>query len=115
MIKSMENILGSNVTTLIMKVVSLLVNNGISVNTGHNNDLWNICQEYILEKFSELVAPLLAIWCCEIKPSLAWKSANNEIPEIKNILMLLSGISLYFAKYRFMCRFKNTLLISKNI
>ena len=103
MIKSMENLLGSNVTNVIMKEVSSLVTDGTSVNTGHNN-LWNILQEYILEKFSEIVAHLLAIWCCANKPSLAWKAANNEIPEIKNILMPLSGISSYLAKYGFRCR-----------
>ena len=99
----MENLLGSNVTNVIMKEVSSLVTDGTSVNTGHNN-LWNILQEYILEKFSEIVAHLLAILCCANKPSLAWKAANNEIPEIKNILMPLSGISSYFAKYGFRCR-----------
>ena len=32
------------------------------------------------------------------KSSLAWKATSNEITEIKNILMTLSGISSYFAK-----------------
>ena len=73
MIKSMENLLGSNVTNLIMKEVSSLVKYGTYVNTGHNNDLCNTFQDYRLEKFSELVAPLLAIWCCANKPSLSWK------------------------------------------
>ena len=100
----MENILVSNVTNLIMKEVSSLLTDGTSVNTGHNNDLWNIFQEYRLEKFSELVASLLIIWYCANKPSMEWKAASNEIPEIKNILMPLSGISSYFAKYGFRCR-----------
>ena len=123
MINSMENILGSNVTNLIMKEVSSLLTDGTSLNTGHNNDLWNIFQEYIFKKFSYPVA-LLTIWYCANKPSLSWKAANNEIPEIKNILMPLSGISSHFAKYGFRCReLKNIaeynncycLLISKNI
>ena len=52
LIKSMENILGSNVTNLIMKEVSSLVTDGTSVNTGHSNGLWKIFQEYILKKLS---------------------------------------------------------------
>ena len=100
----MENLLGSNVTNLIMKEVSSLVTDGTSVNTGYNNDLWNIFQEYILEKFSELVAPLLVIWCCAHKSSLAWKAASNKIPEINNMLMTLNGISSYFAKSVVRCR-----------
>ena len=75
----MENLLGSNVTDLIMKEVSSLVTNGTSVNTGHNNDLWNIFQEYILEKFSELIAPLLAIWCCANKSGMEGIKQLNTI------------------------------------
>ena len=104
MIKSMENILGSNVTHLIMKEVSLLVTNGTSVNTEHNNGLWKIFQYYRLEKFSEPVAPAITILCCAHKSSLAWKAASNTIPEIKNILMTLSGISSHFAKSGVRCR-----------
>ena len=92
MIKSMENLLGSNVTNLIMKDVSLLVTNGTYVNTEHNNGLWKIFQYYRLEKFSEPVDPLFTIWCYAYKSSLVWKAASNKIPEIKNILMTLSGI-----------------------
>ena len=44
MITSMENLLGSNVTNLIMKEVSSLVTDGTYVNTGHNNGLWKIFQ-----------------------------------------------------------------------
>ena len=51
-IKSMENLLGSNVTSLIMKEVSSLVTDGTSVNTGHINGLWEIFQDYRLENFS---------------------------------------------------------------
>ena len=55
-----------------------------------------------LKKFSQPVALLLTIWYCSHKSSLAWKVylaiASNEIPEIKNMLMTLSGISSYFAK-----------------
>ena len=93
MSKPMENCLGRNVTNLIMKEVSLLVTYGTSVNTGHNNGFWKIFQYYRLEKFSEPVAPIFTILYCAYKPSLAWKSANNEIQEIKNMLMKLSGIS----------------------
>ena len=93
MSKPMENCLGSNVINLIIKEVSLLVTDGTSVNTGHNNGFWKIFQDYRLEKFSEPVAPLLTIWCCTHKSSLAWKAASNKIPEIKNMLMKLSGIS----------------------
>ena len=32
---------------------------GIQDNTGHNNGLWKIFQDYRLEKFSEPVAPIL--------------------------------------------------------
>ena len=62
MITSMDNLLGSNVTNLIMKEVSSLMTGGTSVNTGHNNGLWKIFQAYRLEKFNEPVAPLLIIW-----------------------------------------------------
>ena len=97
--------LGSNISNLIMKEVSSLVTDGTSVNIGHNNGLWKIFQNYILEKFSEPVAPLLIICCSAHKSSLA---ASNEIPEIKNILITLSGISSYFAKSEVRCReFKN--------
>ena len=72
----MENLLGSNVTNLIMKEVSSLVTDGTSVNTGNNNGLWNIFQHYRLEKFSEPVAPLLTIWCCAHKLRLAWSYAE---------------------------------------
>ena len=64
MIKSMENLLESNVIHLIMKDDSSLVTDGTSVNTGHNNCLWKIFREYRLEKFSETVALILTIWCC---------------------------------------------------
>ena len=47
MIKSMEYLLGSNVTNLIMKDDSSLVTDGTSVDTGHNNGLWKIFQAYI--------------------------------------------------------------------
>ena len=83
MIKSLENLLGSNVANSIMKEVSSLVADGTSVNIRHNNGLWNIFQEYRLEKFSEYVAPLLAILCFANKSSIAWKAASNVIPEIK--------------------------------
>ena len=36
--------------------------------------------------------------------SLEWKAASNKIPEIKNMLMTLSGISSYFAKSRLRCK-----------
>ena len=100
----MDNLLERNVINLIMKEVLSLVTCGTSVHTGHHNGLRKIFQEYKFEKFSELVAPLLAIWCCANKPSLAWKAASNEIPEIKNMLMTLSGISSYFAKSGVRCR-----------
>ena len=35
---------------------------------------------------------------------LAWKVASNKIPEIKNMLMTLSGISSHFAKSGVRCR-----------
>ena len=89
MIKSIENLLGSNVTHLIMKKVPSLVTDG-TVNTGHNNGLWKIFQYYRLETFSEPVAPILTIWCCAHTSSLAWKAASNKIPEIKNMLMTLN-------------------------
>ena len=57
MIKSMENFLGCKVTNFIMKEVSTLVIDGISVNTGNNKGVWKIFQDYRLEKFSEPVAP----------------------------------------------------------
>ena len=76
----MENLLGSNVTNLIMKEVSSLVTGGTSVNTRYNNGLWKIFQYYRLEKFSEPVDPLLTIYCCAYKSSLAWKVASNKIP-----------------------------------
>ena len=100
----MENLLGSNVTNLIMKEVSPLVTDGTSVNTRHNNGLWKIFQDYRLEKFSEPVAPLLKIWCCAHKSSLTWKAVSNYIPEITNMLMTLSGILSYFAKSGVRCR-----------
>ena len=83
MITYIDNLLGSNVTNVIMKEVSSLLADGTSVNTRYNNGLWNIFQEYRLDKFSEPVDLLIAIWCCANKPSLAWKAASNEIPEIK--------------------------------
>ena len=98
MIKSMEYLIGSNVTNLIMKDDSPLVTYGTSVNTGHNNGLWKIFQAYRLKKFSEPVTPLHTIWYCAHKSSLAWKAASNEIPEIKNMLVTLSDISSYFVK-----------------
>ena len=61
-------------------------------------------QDYRLEKFSEPVVPLLTIWCCAHTSSLAWKAASNEIPAIKNMLMILSGILSYFAKSGVRCR-----------
>ena len=76
---------------------------GTSVNTGHNG-LRKIFQYHRLEKFSEPVALLLIIWCCAYKSSLAWKAASNKIPEIKNMLMKLSGISSHFAKSGVRCR-----------
>ena len=91
-IKSMEYLLGSNVTNLIMKDYSSLVTDDTSVKTGQ------IFQAYRLEKFSKPVTPLITIWCCAHNSSLAWKAASNEIPEIKNMLMTLCGISSYFAK-----------------
>ena len=51
-----------------------------------------------LKKFSQPVAPLLTTWCCSHKSILSCKVASNEIPEIKNMLMILCGISSYFAK-----------------
>ena len=59
-----------------MKEVSSLVTCGTSVNTGHNNGLWKIFQDYRFEKFSETVALLLTILCCALKSSLAWKAAS---------------------------------------
>ena len=95
-----------------MKDDSSLVTDGTSVNTGHNNGLWKIFQACRLKKFSEPVAPLITIWCCAHKSSLAWKAASNEIPEIKNILMPFSGISSYFAKSGVRCReLKNNLIV----
>ena len=77
-----------------MKEVSLLVPDGTSVNTGHNNGLWKIFQYYRLEKFSEpvygAIAPILTIWCCTYKSNMSWKAASNTIPEIKNMLMTLN-------------------------
>ena len=95
-----------------MKYNSSLVTDGTSVNTGHNNSLWKIFQDYRLEKFSETVSLLLTIWCCAHKSSLAWKAASKEIPEIKNMLITLSGISSYFAKSGVRCReLKNNLIV----
>ena len=87
-----------------MKEVSLLVTDGTYVNTGHNNGLWKIFQDYRLEKFIEPLAPILAIRCCAHKSSLAWKAASNKVPEIKNMLMTLNGISSHFAKSGVRCR-----------
>ena len=56
LIKSMENLLESNVINLIMKEISSLVTGDTYVNTGHNNGVWKISQDYRLEKFSEPVA-----------------------------------------------------------
>ena len=100
----MENLLGSNVTNLIMKEVSSLVADGTFVNTGHTNGLWKIFQDYRLEKFSEPVSPLLTIWCCAHKSSLAWKAASNEIPEIKKYADDIKWYFTYFAKYGVRCR-----------
>ena len=69
-----------------MKEVSSLVKYGTSVNTGNNNGVWKIFQDYRLEKLSEPVAHLHKIWYCAHKSSLALKAVGNEIPEIKNIL-----------------------------
>ena len=111
-IKSMEYLLGSNLTNLIMKDDSSLVTDGTSVNTRHNNGLWKTFQACRLKKFSEPVAPLITIWYYAHKPSLAWKAANNEIPEIKNMLMTLNGISSYFAKSGVIFReLKNNLIV----
>ena len=82
MIKSMENLLGCNVTNLIMKEVSSFVTDGTSVNTGYNNGLWKIFQDYRLEKFSEPVAHLLTIWCCAHKLSLAWKEQAKKYQKL---------------------------------
>ena len=50
-----------------MKEVSSLVIDGTSVNTGNNNGVWKIFQDYRLEKLSEPVAPLFTILCCAHK------------------------------------------------
>ena len=81
----------------------------IYVYIGHNNSLWKIFQDYKLEKFSELVAPLLTIWCCAHQSSLAWKAARNKYQKLTNMLMTLSGIfifpiSSYLAKSGCRCR-----------
>ena len=95
-----------------MKDDSSLVTYGTSVNTGHNNGLWKIFKAYRLKKFSESVAPLLTIWCCAHKSSPEWKAESNEIPDIKNMLMTLSGISSYFTKSGVRCReLKNNLIV----
>ena len=73
----MENCIGNSLINLIMKEVSSLVTDGTYVNTGHNNGLWKIFQDFRLYKFSEPVAPILTTWCCSQKSSLAWKAAIN--------------------------------------
>ena len=40
---------------------------------------------------------------------MAWKAASNEIPEIKNMLMTLSGISSYLVKSGVRCRELNNI------
>ena len=50
-----------------MKEVSSLVIDGTSVNTGNNNGVLKIFQDYSLEKVSEPVAPLFTILCCAHK------------------------------------------------
>ena len=92
-----------------MKEVSSLVTNGTSVNTGHNTVIWNIFQDYRFEKSSETVASLITIWYFAHKSNLAWIVECNEITEIKNMLMTLSGISSYFAKSGVRCREINIL------
>ena len=97
-IKSIENLLESNVINLIMKEGSSLVTGGTYVNTGHTYGLWKIFQDYRLEKFIEPVAPPTynMILCSQFKSGM--KASSNKISEIKKMLMTLSGISPYFAK-----------------
>ena len=95
----MENLFESKETNLIMKEVSSLVTYGTSVNPRHNNGLWKIFQDYRLEKFSDLVAPLLIIWFCAHKSSLSWKVETMK-SKISRNLKYADDTKRYFIIFR---------------
>ena len=77
MIKSMENLLRSNVTNVIMKEVSSLVTCGTSVNTGHNNGLWKIFK--IIDWRSSASQKLLYLQYGTVHLSQVWHGRQQAI------------------------------------
>lgn len=78
----------------IFKLISSLVTDGASVNTGEKKGLWRLIDDNSNALGSQV--PILKIWCAAHRAELAWKDVSKSITEVANIFKSLVSISTYF-------------------
>ena len=76
----------------LMKVVSSIVTDGESLNSGERNGLWK--KEKALHDSSH--GPLLKIWCAAHRSNLAYKDVSNSVIEVKLFTSDVVSIGSYF-------------------
>ena len=75
-------------------LVSSVVTDGASINTGERRGLWAQLQE--MRDKSTCNAPLLKIWCSVHRSALAWKSVCSSVVEVQSLLLDMTGLASYF-------------------
>jgi len=76
----------------LMPLISSIVTDGASINTGEKNGLWALLEK---DKKS-LPIPLLKVWCAVHRSALAWESLTANVIKIKKLIDSCSSISTYF-------------------
>jgi hypothetical protein len=103
--------LGKNNYGSIFRLMSSIVTDGASVNTGEKGGLWRIIEDRRTElpvttdqpAERQAVdgpdiqpAPLLKIWCCVHRSNLAWQSVSSYVPELGHVFQELISLASFF-------------------
>lgn len=92
---AMEDQFGHDfVYDVILKKVSSICTDGTNVNSGERGGIWKFLEDEISQNGSEI--PLLKIWCAAHRADLAFSDLSTAVPELDQILTVLSRIASYF-------------------
>ena len=79
----------------LMKVTSIIVTDGESLNSGDCKGLWKkLEEEKALHNSSH--GPLLKVWCAAHRSNLAYKDVSNSVSEVKLVTLDVVSIGSYF-------------------
>ncbi|XP_025204369.1 E3 SUMO-protein ligase KIAA1586-like isoform X1 [Melanaphis sacchari] len=91
--------LGNENFNNILKKTSSLVTDGASSNVGQKSGLWTLLTN--LKKTAcgtEVMSPLITLWCAAHRSNLAWESVSESVPEVSLLFQKLVGLTTFFRR-----------------